>query len=191
MQTRVSRQLRVLDFDIENRPLTYLGNDFTTAEITAIAASWGLDQPTEVVLLGDVDGYVDGEKILDWFVELYDQADIVTGHYIKRHDLPIINGALLELGKAPLGPKLVSDTKVDLLYRAGVSASQESLAAMLGVPAPKIHMTQADWREGNRLTPKGLEATQKRVVGDVRQHMLMRKALIERGWLRPPSMWRP
>ena len=157
MEILGSRQLRVLDFDIENRPLTYLGNDFTTAEITAIAASWE-DGRVGVKLLGDVDG----EAILDWFVELYDYADIVTGHYIKRHDLPIINGALLELGKAPLGPKLVSDTKVDLLYRAGVSASQESLAAMLGVPAPKIHMTQADWREGNRLTEKGLEATKLR-----------------------------
>ena len=187
-ETKVpSRRQRVLDFDIENRPLTYLGNDFTTAEITAIAACWGDGEVVRWRLLGEVDG----EAILDWFVNLYDQADIVTGHYIRRHDLPIINGSLLELGRAPLSPKLVSDTKIDLRYRTGVSASQESLAAMLGVPAPKVHMTQADWREGNRLTAKGLEATKKRVVGDVKQHMLMRKALIERGWLRPPSMWRP
>ena len=32
-----ARPLRVLDFDIENRPLSYLGSDFTTAEVTAIA----------------------------------------------------------------------------------------------------------------------------------------------------------
>jgi hypothetical protein len=43
-----------LDFDIENRPLTYLGSDFTTAEVTAIAWAW-TDAPQHVTchLLGD------------------------------------------------------------------------------------------------------------------------------------------
>jgi hypothetical protein len=36
----LARPRRVLDFDIENRPLTYLGSDFTTAEVTAIAWAW-------------------------------------------------------------------------------------------------------------------------------------------------------
>src|SRR5262245_59473495 len=46
------RAARVLDFDIENRPLSYLGQDFTTSEVTAIAASFGRKEKMHVWLLG-------------------------------------------------------------------------------------------------------------------------------------------
>jgi hypothetical protein len=87
-----SRPMKVLDFDIENRPLTYLGSDFTTAEVTAIAWAW-TDKPDDVTvyLLGETDL----STILDRFLRVYDLADMVTGHYIKGHDLPMINGALV------------------------------------------------------------------------------------------------
>src|SRR5690242_8588722 len=91
------KQLRVLDFDIENRPLSYLGQDYTTGEITAIAASWEGEHHVKVWLLGRDSP----DDMLRGFVDLYDQADIVTGHYIRKHDLPIINGALLERGMGP------------------------------------------------------------------------------------------
>lgn len=196
------RPARILDFDIENRPLSYLGGDFTTSEITAIAAGWcGTNEPVESRLLYDpmtdfmirkVDETYDdsARHMLSWFVQLYDWADIVTGHYILMHDLPIINGALLEHGLPRLGPKLVSDTKVHLVGGKGVSKSQESLSDMLGVPAQKYHMTQAKWRAANRLTPEGIKETQKRVEDDVRQHMLMRKELVAGGYLKPPVLWR-
>src|SRR5690242_14257247 len=96
------KPLRVLDFDIENRPLAYLGMDFTSAEITAIAAGWTDEKAVHVWALGDVDL----ADILLGFKAMYDEADIVTGHYIRNHDLPIINGALMELGLPGLGPKL-------------------------------------------------------------------------------------
>jgi hypothetical protein len=35
---------------------------------------------------------------------LYNAADIVTGHYIKKFDLPILNGALFEHGLPLLDP---------------------------------------------------------------------------------------
>lgn len=179
------RKPRILDFDIENRPLSYLGGDFTTSEITAIAAGWVDGEGVSSRLLGEVDGI----DILTWFTDLYDQADIVTGHYILMHDLPIINGALLELGMAPLGPKLVSDTKVHLIGGKGVSKSQESLSDLLGVPADKYHMTQAKWREANRLTPEGLRETRTRVEGDVVQHMQLRERLVAGGYLTRPRLW--
>lgn len=185
---RVSiRAPRILDFDIENRPLSYLGSDFTTSEVTAIATGW-TDDPESVksMLLGVSPTC---EPILDWFVALYDQADIVTGHYILMHDLPIINGALLEYGRKPLGPKLVSDTKVHLIGGKGVSKSQESLADMLGVQADKYHMTQAKWRAANRLEFLGLAETRMRVESDVRQHMQLRAALIKGGYLKRPVLW--
>ncbi len=183
------RKVRILDFDIENRPLSYLGQDFTTAEVTAIASCWhGKPGSMEVFLLGrDEPG-----DMLRWFVERYEAADIVTGHYIRRHDLPIINGSLLELGLEPLGEKLTVDTKLDLVTHGHVvSGSQENLAEMLGVRLPKVHMNTPRWRTANRLTPDGLALTMKRVAGDVRQHMQLYRRLVELGLLRQPSTWRP
>lgn len=184
------RPARWLDFDIENRPLSYWIPDRPTAEITAIA--WRLvgSRKTECRLL---DPEVEGsyERMLEDFVAAYTAADGVTGHYIRKHDLPIINGALLEMNELPLSEKLTSDTKLDLLRKADISASQQNLAAMIGVHAPKVQMTQADWREANRLTPDGLRHTKRRVTGDVRQHIEMRAKLLELGWLGPPKVWRP
>lgn len=175
--------LKILDFDIENRPLSYLGMDFTTCEITAIAASFGPEKRMYCWLLGKHEP----RRILEEFVRLYNKADMVTGHYIRKHDLPIINGALLEMNLPPLEPKLTCDTKIDLKVASGVSKSQESLCEMLGVPLPKEHMTQAQWRAANRLTT--LTETRRRVTGDVRQHQLLRQKLTDLGMLRAPRMW--
>lgn len=180
------RAPRILDFDIENRPLSYLGGDFTTSEITAIAWGWTDSEDVHAALLG----VQSPEVILDSFVEAYNQADIVTGHYILMHDLPIINGALLEYGKPSLGAKLVSDTKVHLVGGKGVSKSQESLSDILGIQADKYHMTQAKWRSANRLEFEGLVETRLRVVGDVKQHKQLRAALIAGGYLKPPRLWK-
>lgn len=179
----VRTEQRVLDFDIENRPLTYLGQDFTTAEITAIAASFGSDEPVKVWLLGRDDP----RQMHDEFLAMYMDADVVTGHYIRMHDLPIINGARLEMGLRPLPQKLTCDTKMDLVSVSGVSKSQESLADMLGVPAHKVHMPQVAWRAANRL--EHVELAEERVISDVRQHQLLRLRLLELGMLRAPRQW--
>lgn len=188
MRMLAGRQRRVLDFDIENRPLSYWRPDRPTAEITAIAACF-TDSPLPPMVW--VLGEDDPRHILEDFVELYEMADVVTGHYIRRHDLPIINGALVEAGLPTLSPKLTEDTKLDLVGFADIPKTQEHLAEMMGCAAPKVHMTQSKWREANRLTPAGLELTKERVVGDVLQHMEMRVKLRERGLLKAPRVWSP
>lgn len=180
---------RWLDCDIENRPLTYLGSDFTTADITAIAWSWYGEDAVECYLLTRKKG--SQERMLREFLKVYNQADGITGHYLRIHDLPHINAALLEHGLPLLGPKLVSDTKVDLKKRSGISASQESLAGMYDLSQPKEHMSQTIWRKANRLTDEGLEETRRRCVGDVIQHKALRLRLIEAEALGPPTMWTP
>lgn len=183
----LSRPQRVLNFDIENRPLTYLGSDFTTAEITAIAWAWE-DDPEDwsCCLLGEMSL----REMLMHFQYVYGMADIVTGHFIRGHDLPMINSACIEQQLPMLTDKWTHDTKIDLVPGKGLSRSQESLAAMLGLERPKVHMTQADWREANRLTPEGLARTRERVVGDVRQNMELRAKLLELGYLKPPVLWK-
>ena len=182
---RKLRPLRILDFDLENRQLNYVGQDFTFSEITAIAWSWG-GKP-EALCLGEVPF----QTMLLGFVAAFIQADMVTGHNIIKHDLRILNGALLEEGLSPLPPVMVCDTYLHLKKKGGVSGSQENLAKMLGVRCPKVGMSQADWREANRLTPEGIDKTRRRVIGDVKQHIALRKELLKRDWLRPPRLWSP
>jgi hypothetical protein len=116
---------------------------------------------------------------------------MVTGHYILRHDIPIIQAHMMEYNLTPLGEKLVHDTKVHMIKKQDQPATQEYLAEMLHVMAPKVHMTQHDWREANRLTPEGLKKTEHRVSGDVIQHKMLRMAMIRHGMLHPPKVWRP
>jgi hypothetical protein len=185
---------RVLDFDIENRPLSYWVPDMPTAEITSISWMWTGDHDSLTVrALGEVTY----EQMLGDFVSAYNEADLVTGHYIRRHDLPIINGALYESGLPLLQPKMTCDTKLDMFKKADLPATQEFLLELLGTECPlgivleKYHMTQVKWREANRLTPGGIAQTKRRVTTDVHAHVHMREDMIKRGWLRPPSMWRP
>ena len=182
------KPLRVLDLDIENRPLNYAGEDFTFSEITAIAWKFiGEPGPINALCLGEVPH----RTMLLGFVAAYVQADMVTGHNIIKHDLRLLNGALLEEGLSPLPPKLTCDTYTDLKRKGGVSGSQESLAKMLGVRSRKVNLGQTDWREANRLTPEGIDKTRRRCVGDVKQHIALRRELLKRDWLKAPRVWRP
>lgn len=188
LQLQTKKRLRVLDFDIENRPLSYWYDGKATAEITAIAHCWSDDiNSMEVQLLG-VD---DPVSILTRFVERYNEADIVTGHYIRQHDLPNINGGLLEYGLPLLSPKMTSDTSIDLKRKGDIPGSQEYLAELFGIPLPKVHMSQVTWREGNRLTKRGIEATKKRASGDVLQHIMMRNHMIKHDLLKASRIWKP
>ncbi len=179
---------RILSLDIENRPLAYWYDGATTAEVTAIAACW-LHKPgsMHVWLLGRHTP----KAMLLGFRRLYDQADVVTGHYIRRHDLPILNGAMLELGLPSLGPKLTIDTKMDLVKKKDLSASLEELGEMFGLEAKKQHMSNHAWREANRLKSSGIQAAKERATSDVRLHMEVYQRLVDGGYLSGPKVWRP
>ena len=187
--THPAQRLRILDFDIENRPLSYLGQDFTTGDVTAIAWGWADREKVYCGLQTKRESSL--EKMLLDFREAYEEADMVTGHFIRGYDLPVLNGALMELDIPHLGPKLSCDTKNDLLKRKYLSVSQENLAEMLGLPEPKIHMNTPRWRRANRLTPEGVALSRIRCVGDVVQHKAMRLELVRRDWLAGPTVWRP
>lgn len=189
---RIELHHRTLDFDIESRPLGWLGNDRNHQEVTAIASAWIVNsepQDLRVLLLTKRQG--SGVRMLREFVKRYNEADVVTGHYIRGFDLPQLNGAMIEHGLDPLAPKKAHDTYGDLVKHAGLSKSQENLGAVLGIEAPKVKMNVAMWREANRLTNEGLQLTYQRVAGDVLQHIELRRVLMERKLLGPPRVWRP
>lgn len=185
------RQLRVLDFDIETRRIGFHnGGRFNPdgCEPVIIAAAFD-DEPVQVWSLRPRWKERDARRIIASFLELYDAADVVTGHYIRKFDLPILNGACMEWGLPPLGKKLTLDTKLDLLNVAGLSLSQENLSALKKLEESKFHMNDNWWRKVARLTPEGLALAEERVVTDVRQHQALRAAL--RGWLKPYVDWSP
>ncbi len=182
-----SRPMRVLDFDTESRPLHWITSDYMSQEITAMAWAW-TDTPDNVTchMLGETDTV----DMLQAFRAVYDQADMVTGHYITGHDLPLIQAMLTECHLPLLPDKLVQDTKTHLVKRRGMSSSQENIAAMLLLEHDKVKMNQAKWRAANRLTPEGRQEARKRVIGDVQQHIEMRGKLLELGYVSRHERWK-
>lgn len=188
MKFDVAQQLSVLDFDSECRPMHY-SEWRAESQITGIAWSWhGESTVYCTVLEQDLGNEV---AMLEEFLTAYNQADIVTGHYIRKHDLPLLNEHSVRAGFGPIKPKLTIDTQADMTSIKGLGKSQENLAVWLNLAADKHHMTGSQWRIANALTAEGQAGTRKRVIDDVLQHKALRAALLERGLLKTPRLWRP
>jgi hypothetical protein len=184
---------RVLDFDLETRRLGFHdGGRFspTGCEPVIIAASWERGVQADFYSLNPTWDERDAREMLEWFASLWDEADIVTGHYIRKFDIPIVNGCLFEWGYPPLKPKRTLDTHGDMPRLAGMSKSQENLGEMLRIGSKKFHMNDTLWREVSRLTPRGLEEARARVVADVAQHQELRERL-SGDWLKSGRWWAP
>lgn len=187
--------IRILDFDVECRPMAWYGGDFVTKEITAIAWRF-LDEPEEDTrcwLLTPSKTWRSHQKKkvagLKSFIKDYNLSRMVTGHYIRGFDLPLINGTCVRLGLPPLASKLAHDTKGDLVTMSGLSKSQENLAAYFDLKHEKQRMNTHLWEIGNSLVEEGRVETKRRAVGDVNQHIEFRQELLNRGALRPASVW--
>lgn len=195
MRLEHKSSLQVLDFDVECRPMAWYGGDWVTKEITAIAWRF-IGEPEENTHFWLMSASSTWEKHqekkrkgMERFLKAYNQADMVTGHYIRGFDLPLVNGTCVRLGLPPLGPKLSHDTKGDLVSMQGLSKSQENLAAYFELKHGKEKMNTHLWEIGNSLVVEGRRETQRRVVGDVNQHIEFRESLLDRGALLPPKIW--
>ena len=189
---------RLLCFDLENRPLAYWYDGETTSEITAFGWKWSDEKHIHSMLL-QADGrfVADNSEVLAaadaymFFARTLEQAGIVYGHNIRRHDLPILNAGLIRRGLPTLPPLLTTDTCKDLPKRGGLSYSLENMAAMYGLPGKKYTMSQPAWEAANRLTGDGMELARKRVVSDVLLQERLRAKLLELGLLKEPRRWTP
>lgn len=198
MRLRSAASLRLLCFDLENRPLAYWFDGETTAEITAIGWKWHDEQDANVFLLRRDGKYLyngssahAGRRAIQSFRDILTSAGVVYGHNIRTHDLPLFNAALLREGLDPLPELLTSDTLRDYPKRKYMSASLENLAQMYGIEGEKQHMSQIAWETANRLEPSGLELARGRVVSDVLLQERLRGELVKRGLLGEPRKWRP
>jgi len=186
MKLRQVAEMRVLYFDLECKPGHWIGGDYVSKIITAGAYAFGEDDPTVLthyeVLPGDIAREI---------ANAVRSADLVVGHYIRGFDLPLLNGELLRAEEPPLGPVLSHDTKEDLYPAHGRSKSQKNLGADLKLDNPKIEVTLAEWEGFNGRYPGFEEKIIERVVGDVVQNRELRLALIDIGWIGPPTIWQP
>lgn len=187
-------KLRVLDFDVECRPLAWYGGDFVTKQPTAIA--WLFIGETSIPTVTYIGGsdrssrvLIEEEKMIEAFRKAYDAADVVTGHFLRGFDLPLLNGACDRLGLPPLDSKHAQDTKLDYMAASGISKSLENLGAMYELKHPKVQMNTTSWAAGNMLLPHGIQQTIKRVVGDVREHVELRQEMLRRGVLGAGSVY--
>lgn len=179
---------RILIFDIENRPLSYWYDGNPTAEVSIISAKW-LDEGDPLVFTMRRGG---NRRILQQFLPLYEEAHVLIGHNIRRHDLPILNGAYIEQGMSALSPKNTIDTLKDLIGWKDIPKSLEYLASWLGCPIQKPHLTQHDWRRANRLEGEALRIAEQRCRDDVLATEWVYKELVDRGLItKPPRRWSP
>lgn len=181
---------KVLVWDLENRPLSYWYDGRSTAEVTVIAYKWLGGHAVDVLTMKR--GDKGNTKILKEFRPIYDEADVMVGHNIRRHDLPILNGAYIENGMEPLGPTQTIDTLTGLKKWKDLPRSLEYLCDFLGCPFPKFHMPQHSWRTANRLDEEGLKLARERCGIDVRATEWVYLELLNRNLLDPRSKrWTP
>jgi hypothetical protein len=158
------------------------------SQFTAIAWSWvGDDRVSCIVLEQDLNNE---RWMLEEFLRAYNHADIVTGHYIRKHDLPMLTDHCIRARMALPKSVLTQDT-MDIAKVKGLGKSQENLSTEFKVSAGKHHMNGSLWREANTLSPEGQATARKRVIDDVLQHKQLRVELLERGLLKPPKRWAP
>lgn len=183
---------RILDFDSECRPMHY-SEWRPESQLTAIA--WSLVTPARNnrihhrVLEQDMSNE---REMLEDFLKAYDDADVVMGHYIRKHDLPLLNDHCLRLGLKPIserGGKWTIDTKMDAVSIKALGMSQDNLSVMLQLDNAKHHMSGADWRIANGLSPEGQADSVERVTSDVRQNIELYYAMKDIGALRPMRRW--
>ena len=180
------KDLRTLDFDIETVATGFGDPQWVPQKVTCIAWSWiGSDH---VAWSTDLDETLSDLPMMDPFLEAYAEADMVTGHNLIRFDLPVLNGECLRRHMAPLGPKLVQDT-MRIVKTKGLKKGQDNVGALLRVPNPKMPLSWQEWQDAYE--EKGWKTVIDRCCDDVLKHKVMRQRMIDNGWLRPPTHWRP
>lgn len=196
MRLRSGPPLRVLGFDLENRPGAYWFGDATTSQITAFAWKW-VGEPVVHTMLLRADGRFERDQgrpvaakvAYQRFVGELAAAGLVFGHNIRQHDLPMLNAGLLRLHLPPLPPVLTTDTLRDYPKRRGMAANLASFADLYDLGGEKHAMSQHAWEQANQLTREGVAEARERVVSDVLLQETLRGRLLELGVLKPPRTW--
>ena len=174
-----STSKRILCFDIENKPGTYGGGDWTFPKVTAIAAQF-LDEDRVHSWWLNRSNVENMRNVVGQFREMWDASTAVMGHNIKRHDVKILNGLMVSLGLPILEPRRMIDTYLDQPRLAGLSRSLENLAHRWNAPVEKLHMSEADWEAAYDGIPWAVEKMRHRCESDVQLNLWLYRELLRR-----------
>lgn len=177
------RQLRGLCFDIENSPGTFGPGDYTHPKVTALAAQF-LDEDDVYAWSWNRRARAGMRRIAEQFRAVWNEADFVLGHNIRRHDRKILDGFYTDLGLPLLAQKRMVDTYLDMPKMQGLSRSLENLASRWGCPLQKMSLSEYDWQRAYDGEPEGLALMRERCKSDVRINVWLYGELIERGLIR-------
>ncbi len=177
------RPLRGLAFDIENAPGTYGPGDYTHPKVTALAAQF-LDEDEVYAWSWNRRARVGMRDIAERFRALWDAADFVLGHNIRRHDRKILDGFYTDLELPLLSQKRMVDTYLDMPKMQGLSRSLENLAARWDCPIRKMSLSEYDWQLAYDGVPEGLALMRERCKSDVQINVWLYSELIRRGLLK-------
>ncbi len=188
MQWRNAGDLRILDFDTESLAAGFADPEWVPQKITCCAWSWVGEDEIHVRACGFRGFFQDAPRarMMRPFLAAVREADMLTGHNIKRHDLRVINAECMRLGFDPLPPLLLQDT-MRLPPSKGFKKGQDNLSELLEVPAEKMTLSWQGWDKA--YSEEGWPMVKERCRSDVAQNKLLRVALLERGWLGDPVRW--
>jgi hypothetical protein len=186
-----ARPQRILVFDLEARPIAWYGGDWVTKQITIAASAW-TDDPEGTLetyyMTKDARSF---PRMLKAISARIAEADVVSGHYIRGFDLPLLNGNLFLSDLPLLRPMLTQDTKGELVKMGGMSKSMENLGGTVKLEHPKVGMNTALWWDANTLDTDGIAYARVRAEGDVLENIELRAELLRRGALGPAKLWEP
>lgn len=180
---------RILDFDIETLAAGYADPAWVPDKITCISASWIGEDEVYTWMTGQR-GYwsrkARARKVLRPFYELLSEAEMVTGHNIKRFDLRVFNAEAMRCGVEPIRQVLVEDTMA-ILRSKGFKKGLDNIAVELGCGG-KLALSWSEWDKAYE--DPSWQVVKERCESDVRLHKQVREEMRSRGWLKPPTMWR-
>lgn len=180
--SRVS-DYRGLVIDIENKPGTFGGGDFTHSKVTAFAGMF-LDRKRPRAWVCQRDDFNGMRRDAEEFRALWARAHFIVGHNVRRHDRKLLDGHYTMLDLPLLPKRRIVDTYHDQPRMSGLSRSLENLAARWGCPIQKLHLSEQAWELAYDGVPEYVEVMRRRVTTDVQInawlfHELVRRNLLE------------
>jgi DNA polymerase elongation subunit (family B) len=116
------------------------------------------------------------------------EADMVTGHNIRRFDLPVIQAEVMRLGLPSLEPVLAQDT-IKLRTSKGFKKGQDVLGRLYRIADEKLSLDWQAWQDA--YDEDGWQTIRDRAESDVAMHKQLRSALLELDYLKEPRRWSP
>jgi DNA polymerase elongation subunit (family B) len=191
MRLRSTGTGRILDFDIETIAAGFADPEWVPQKITCVAWSWIGSDVVESRVCGPAGIFGKPErraKMLAPLLAALAEADMVTGHNIRRFDLPVIQAEVMRLGLPSLEPVLAQDT-IKLRASKGFKKGQDNLGRLYRIADEKLALDWQAWQDA--YDEDGWQTIRDRAESDVAMHKQLREALLELDYLKEPRRWAP